>query len=364
MTYEEILQYISGMNASPVDLSTALQSNPNAVNGDSGPGGFGQNIAWGNVPGLERFYSYDGPNNQENFNLREALPVMQQMGYQVMQGFDPGAETSASWVAGPDGRPIAQSARLTGMNDDKFKLAALAAMGITGANVLGAGFGAGGAAGGGSGSLSTMAELGAGAYNPADFAIMEAANVPSFADVGIKTLGGMAAQNIGSAPLQTMGPVSTPPLTPTPTVPSTGFQVSPGSAGFQVSPGSGGLLDLLIPAAGAIGGFKPSDGETITSQSKTDPRIDPYIYGDGGILKELQGWYQANKGPNENQQAGWQKSLGLLNDPALSNELGTMRSNAFGMLGNPVAGNPFTSGQASLQAQPWQAMPRRGLFGG
>ena len=143
MTYEEILAYLESLKGTPVDLQAAMQGNPNEVNPVARGG---TDVAWGNVPGLEQFYSYDQANNSENFNLREALPYMNEMGYQVMQGFDPGRETSASWVAGPDGKPIAESARLTGTNDDNFKLAALAAMGITGANIFGAGMGAGGAA--------------------------------------------------------------------------------------------------------------------------------------------------------------------------------------------------------------------------
>ena len=143
MTYEEILAYLESLKGTPVDLQAQMQGNPNEVNPVARGG---SNVAWGNVPGLEQFYSYDIPNNQENFNLQAALPEIQRLGYQVMQAEDPGAETMASWVAGPDGRPIAQSAYLTGTNDDAFKIAALAAMGITGANIIGAGMGAGGAA--------------------------------------------------------------------------------------------------------------------------------------------------------------------------------------------------------------------------
>ncbi|MBK8108669.1 MAG: hypothetical protein IPK42_24795 [Betaproteobacteria bacterium] len=46
------------------------------------------------------------------FNLSAALPEIQRLGYQVMQAEDPGAETMASWVAGPDGKlsPVGPSA--------------------------------------------------------------------------------------------------------------------------------------------------------------------------------------------------------------------------------------------------------------
>ncbi|MBK7459843.1 MAG: hypothetical protein IPJ42_15970 [Betaproteobacteria bacterium] len=131
MTYEEILAYLESLKGTPVDLQAQMQGNPNEVNPVARGG---TDVAWGNVPGLEQFYNYDIPSNQSTFNLSAALPEIQRLGYQVMQAEDPGAETMASWVAGPDGKPIAQSAHLTGTNDERFKLAALAAMGITGAN--------------------------------------------------------------------------------------------------------------------------------------------------------------------------------------------------------------------------------------
>lgn len=160
--WADVRRSIGRMKASPVDVRAAMTSNPNDPNPGPGTGGLGQNIAWGNVPGLEKFYSYDAQNNAENFDIASALPVMEQMGYQVMQGFDPESETSASWVVGPDGAPIIESARLTGTNDDRFKLAALAAMGVTGANVLGAGLGAGGASAAPGAGGAAAAEGGAG----------------------------------------------------------------------------------------------------------------------------------------------------------------------------------------------------------
>lgn len=140
--YDDILSYIGGLQAQEVDLRASMQSNPNEVNPGPGPGG--TNLAWGNVPGLEQFYSYDQANNAENFNLQAALPEIERLGYRVMQGFGEGG-SSATWAVGPDGQPIAQSVRTANMNDDRFKLAALAAMGVTGANVLAAGFTAAGA---------------------------------------------------------------------------------------------------------------------------------------------------------------------------------------------------------------------------
>lgn len=153
--WAEILAQISQMKASPVDLRASLQSNPNDPN--PGPGSGGTNLAWGNVPGLEQFYSYDAQNNQENFNLAAALPEIERLGYQVMQGFNPAGEASGTWVVGPDGQPIAQSAYLTGTNDDNFRIASQLASALVG-NAVGGWAAAGnntmgGAASGGIDSL-------------------------------------------------------------------------------------------------------------------------------------------------------------------------------------------------------------------
>ena len=218
MTYEEILAYLESLKGTPVDLQAQMQGNPNEVNPVARGG---SNVAWGNVPGLEQFYSYDQANNQENFNLSAALPEIQRLGYQVMQAEDPGAETKASWVAGPDGKPIAQSAYLTGTNDDNFKLAALAAMGITGANIMGAGMGAGGAA--------QVGATGAGGGMTAEQAAMLAANSP------VGNAGGLAAWEAAQAGGAAAG--------------------AAGAAG-----GAGGLINAAAPAAagGLLSGISPT----------------------------------------------------------------------------------------------------------
>ena len=218
MTYEEILADLESLKGTPVDLQAQLQGNPNEVNPVARGGA---DVAWGNVPGLEQFYSYDIPTNQSNFNLAAALPEIQRLGYQVMQAEDPGAETMASWVAGPDGKPIAQSAHLTGTNEDNFKLAALAAMGITGANVLGAGLGATGAAQAGGAAAPTGMT--------AEQAAMLAANSP------VGNAGGLAAWEAAQA-----------------------GSAAAGAAGAAGS--AGGLMNAAAPAAagGLLSGIDPT----------------------------------------------------------------------------------------------------------
>ena len=226
MTYEEILAYLESLKGTPVDLQAQMQGNPNEVNPVARGG---TDVAWGNVPGLEQFYNYDIPSNQSTFNLSAALPEIQRLGYQVMQAEDPGAETMASWVAGPDGTPIAQSAHLTGTNEDNFKLAALAAMGITGANVLGAGFGATGAAQAGGAAAPTGMT--------AEQAAMLAANSP------VGNAGGLAAWEAAQA----------------------------GSA----AAGAGGLLSGISPTllqlGGAALGAASSQDQEQTTTTKNEP---------------------------------------------------------------------------------------------
>ena len=288
MTYEEILAYLESLKGTPVDLQAAMQGNPNEVNPVARGG---TDVAWGNVPGLEQFYSYDQANNQGNFNLSAALPEIQRLGYQVMQAEDPGAETMASWVAGPDGKPIAQSAYLTGTNDDNFKLAALAAMGITGANIMGAGMGAGGAA--------QVGATGAGGGMTAEQAAMLAANSP------VGNAGGLAAWEAAQAGGAAAG--------------------AAGAAG-----GAGGLINAAAPAAagGLLSGISPtllqlggaalgaasSQDQEQTTTTKNEPwsAAQPWIKDNIAAGQALQKRY-TDQPFSPGQQTAYGNLYGLLN---------------------------------------------------
>ncbi|MBK8108662.1 MAG: hypothetical protein IPK42_24760 [Betaproteobacteria bacterium] len=266
-----------------------MQGNPNEVNPVARGG---TDVAWGNVPGLEQFYSYDIPSNQSTFNLSAALPEIQRLGYQVMQAEDPGAETMASWVAGPDGKPIAQSAHLTGTNEDNFKLAALAAMGITGANVLGAGFGAGGAAQAGGAAAAPIGMT-------AEQAAMLAANSP------VGNAGGLAAWEAAQAGGAAAG--------------------AAGAAG-----GAGGLMNAAAPAAagGLLSGISPtllqlggaalgaasSQDQEQTTTTKNEPwsAAQPWIKDNIAAGQALQKRY-TDQPFSPGQQTAYGNLYGLLN---------------------------------------------------
>ena len=105
------------------------------------------------------------------------------------------------------------------------------------------------------------------------------------------------------------------------------------------------LAKLGIGAIGAIAGGTKTSGPTTTQQSKTDPRMDPYIYGDNGILANAQSLYSANKtGINPTMQAGWNAQLGLLQDPNVAAQLSNIRGNGLLSMNRPIAGNPYNSG--------------------
>lgn len=289
MTYEEILAYLESLKGTPVDLQAQMQGNPNEVNPVARGG---TDVAWGNVPGLEQFYNYDIPSNQSTFNLSAALPEIQRLGYQVMQAEDPGAETMASWVAGPDGKPIAQSAHLTGTNDDNFRLAALAAMGVTGANILGAGMGAGGAA-----------QAGGAAAAPTGMTAEQAAMLAANSPVG--NAGGLAAWEAAQAGSAAAG--------------------AAGAAG-----GAGGLMNAAAPAAagGLLSGISPtllqlggaalgaasSQDQEQTTTTKNEPwsAAQPWIKDNIAAGQALQKRY-TDQPFSPGQQTAYGNLYGLLN---------------------------------------------------
>jgi hypothetical protein len=108
-----------------------------------------------------------------------------------------------------------------------------------------------------------------------------------------------------------------------------------GGSGAAAAGGSGllsslgGASSLLGPAATVLGGLAGSQGQKTeqTSERKTDPRVDPYLFGDGtnpGLLGYTQQLLARQMAPGGLQGYDDMKSLGLLN------------------MNIPVAGNGFS----------------------
>jgi len=180
------------------------------------------------------------------------------------------------------------------------------------------------------------------------------AGIPAGA-MGSSQLSGLLSPSLSSlpaassaSPLDPQQPFNPEPLKSVPEVQSS----FPGTTN-GVTDALKGLLPTnaldALKAAGLIGGAylgsQTQPGDTITQQSKTDPRVDPYIYGDQGVLKSAQDWFLANKsGVNPTMQQGWDTRLGLLTNPATMSGLQGLQKNAMGLLSNPIASNPWIKG--------------------
>ena len=108
-----------------------------------------------------------------------------------------------------------------------------------------------------------------------------------------------------------------------------------------------GIDDALLGAiAGPVlGGLLGGEGnsQTATTQNKIDPRMDPYIYGDGGILPSASAWYSQNQtGLNPQMLAGLNNQWSQLG--ASKSGYDTMQNLGLSMMGGGVAGNPFSNG--------------------
>lgn len=135
--------------------------------------------------------------------------------------------------------------------------------------------------------------------------------------------------------------------------------------------GSSGLADLASKGAGAlgtisdfVGGGKNLAGivggiagatqggkdQTATTTQQIDPRMAQYLYGTGygdknSLLGAAQDWWKNNQsGMNANMQQGLDTLKSLYTSPSYSQGYSQMRDVGQGLLGRPIAGNPFTQG--------------------
>jgi hypothetical protein len=102
------------------------------------------------------------------------------------------------------------------------------------------------------------------------------------------------------------------------------------------------ITSLIGPVVGGLLGGE-GNSQTSSTQNKIDPRMDPYIYGEGGILPAAAAWY------NQNQSGLNPQMLTGLNNQWL--QLGaskpgydTMQNLGLSMMGGGVMGNPFSNG--------------------
>lgn len=137
-----------------------------------------------------------------------------------------------------------------------------------------------------------------------------------------------------------------------------------GAAGGAAAGGGGGLLGTLGTLGSAAGGLSKLGGAigaigggllganqkapTDTTTRQIDPRMAAYLYGADGTSGILGGvndlWKKqmAQGGLNDVQREGLNRQLATLRDPRYSQGFDAMRSSGLGLLGMPIAGNPYT----------------------
>jgi len=127
--------------------------------------------------------------------------------------------------------------------------------------------------------------------------------------------------------------------------------------------GGSNLAGLVGAVAGGVSG---GGNTTATTQSQIDPRMAQYLYGTGygdtnsmlGAAKQL--WEENRGGINPTMQQGLDMQRAALQDAAYGQAFTQMRSLGTGLMGQPVAGNPFTAPQGPAA----QAGGPGGLLGG
>lgn len=138
-----------------------------------------------------------------------------------------------------------------------------------------------------------------------------------------------------------------------------------GGLGAAAGGGGGGLLGTLGTLGSAAGGLSKLGGAigaigggllganqkapTDTTTRQIDPRMAAYLYGADGTSGILGGvndlWKKqmAQGGLNDVQREGLNRQLATLRDPRYSQGFDAMRSSGLGLLGMPIAGNPYTT---------------------
>lgn len=90
-------------------------------------------------------------------------------------------------------------------------------------------------------------------------------------------------------------------------------------------------LGLGTTALGALGGSKGNQ-QSATATKTMDPRLDPYFYGEGGLLNMAQAQLQRDQANQAGYDLMKQRGIGLLNTP--------MRGNGFGLFASGPVNRP------------------------
>lgn len=292
----------------------------------------------------------------------EALPAISTIGASSIPelatlagslGADFGAASLAS-AAGAGGNIIPSLGQLTAVESMAAlePLTGIGSLGIDAMPLLGAEYGAtelaslagSGLNSAGSSSAVKNAMYGSEGYGPGMTGAQTGAYDSVLGATGSKTLADLAANStIGSSLIN-------------------------GASGLANLVGGGQNLAGLVGAV--AGGASGGGTNTKTSEEKLDPRMAQYLYGTGygdanSLLGAAQKLYQQNPtGINPTMQQGMDMQKAALTDPAYAQSFQAMRNAGTGLLGQGVAANPFTSGQASGLLNMGQPNAQAGGAGG
>jgi hypothetical protein len=136
--------------------------------------------------------------------------------------------------------------------------------------------------------------------------------------------------------------------------------VKAGGSGLLSGISNGSNLASIVGGiAGAAEAGKPT---TATTQQQIDPRMAQYLYGTGygdknSFLGAAQDWWKNNQsGMNANMTQGLDTLKNLYTSPGYTQGYTQMRDVGQGLLGRPIAGNPFTQGGGLLGTPMQQPM--------
>ena len=114
------------------------------------------------------------------------------------------------------------------------------------------------------------------------------------------------------------------------------------------------MLPALITAGasiigGLLGGKKGATDQSTSNTKSMDPTVRQWYFGsdgNGGLLGDLNNWYQANKtGINPDMQAGLDHMRSVYQSPLATQGYERMGNAGYDLMGRGVAGNPFVTGQ-------------------